>query len=182
MEENKNNQNNAENQKNTKSGGGPENKDIAERQNENNADIKIEVNNKLVIAIAAVLGIVLIIWMAFSLTSNPSDKNTGGGKSQQIAEETLRPDAKPIFKFFYSASDEKTAELMTVIEELQQTYGDRVVFDISDIDEHPEYVEQFSIVSPPQLYMLAANGDFADIKIGVYDKAELEDAINKTLE
>lgn len=151
---------------------------------------------KELIVIASILAAVLAVWCIVFLTSrqeggddgnNSNDVNTvdnvdNSGNNNGVSvqqEETLRPDAKPMFKFFYNSSDEKAAELMAVLEELENTYGDRVIFDISDLDEHPEYVEQFSIMMAPQLYMLEADGNFADIKLGVYDKAELEDAISK---
>lgn len=169
-----------------------ETKKTAGDDGKKNTDMK-----KWVIIIAAILAAVLAVWGIVSIasshkggddsgnsgnnvsnTSNADNSGVNNGVSVQ-QEETLRPDAKPMFKFFYNSSDEKAAELMAVIEELENTYGDRVVFDISDLDEHPEYVEQFSIMAAPQLYMLEADGNFADIKLGVYDKAELEDAISK---
>lgn len=157
---------------------------------ENNEENKI--NKKMLIAAAVLIVAALAVWGIVAAVSKSDSGNKDGNDGAnrggvesgvvQQSEETLRPDAKPTFKFFYNSSDERAAELMAVIEELQQTYGDRVIFDISDLDEHPEYVEQFSIITPPQLYMLEADGNFADIKMGVYDKAELEDAINKVFE
>ncbi|MCH5185800.1 MAG: hypothetical protein J1F64_06715 [Oscillospiraceae bacterium] len=149
------------------------------------------INKKAVAAVAAALAIVIIVWAAVSLSgktndSSKSNQNTDGAQTSDVqngnSEDDVNPDAKPVFKFFYSASAENAGEVLAAVEELRAEYGDRVDFDINDIDEHPEYVEQFSVIAPPQLYMLKRNGDFADMKFGTADKNELEDAVKKALE
>lgn len=150
----------------------------------------MDKNKKIVGIVAGLLVLVLIIWAVVAMSSKNGDTQENEkqeNKTEQTAqtqadEPTLRPDAKPVFKFFYSASSADAEAILAVVEELKTQYSEQVDFDICDIDANPEYVEQFSVIAPPQLYMLAKNGDFADMKFGTYDKAELEDAIKKTLE
>jgi len=171
-----------------------QNQNMNENQNEG------DKNRKIIVITAAVLAVVLVIWGVIALSNKKDDGNTENGNpkteqsdngnsqsnnsntSQENKEDDVRPDAKPVFKFFYSKSSGDAAQIEATIEELKQEYGDKVDFDISDLDAHPEYVEQFSVIQPPQLYMLAKNGDFADMKFGTADKAELESAIKKALE
>ncbi len=140
-------------------------------------------NKKITMIVAALLVIAVVVWGITAISGRNDNMDSNNGENvQDSQQENVNPDAKPVFKFFYSSSAENAAEITAVVEELKAQYGEQVDFDVSDIDEHPEYVEQFSVIMPPQLYMLKKNGDFSDMKFGTYDKTELEDAIKKALE
>lgn len=95
---------------------------------------------------------------------------------------------KPVFMYFVSAKDEKHDETKKILEELQKEYEEKVMFRIMDVDEHPEYVEQFSLNAfnpdggTPMLIMLDTKGQFKDLKAGFADKKTLEKSIAKAIE
>lgn len=95
---------------------------------------------------------------------------------------------KPVFMYFMSAKDEKHDETKKILEDLQKEYEEKVMFRIMDVDEHPEYVEQFSLNAfnpdggTPMLIMLDTKGQFKDLKAGFADKKTLEKSIAKAIE
>ena len=91
---------------------------------------------------------------------------------------------KPTFTYFVSAKDAGHDDYMKVLEKLQKEYKDKVVFDIKNIDENPELLNNFEIVKgqTPTLIMLDTNNDISNFlfKNGNYD--ELKAAIDAALQ
>ena len=92
------------------------------------------------------------------------------------------PEYKPTFMYFVSASDENYNDAMTVVGELQEEYGDRVTFDIHNIDETPEDKENFPVDgTTPTLIMLNINNDISAMEFMCVDKATLVNDIENAL-
>ncbi len=155
-------------------------------------------NKKVLIGVIAIVAVIAVIAAAIAVGS--MNKNSGN----QNAVSTSAPEAgsttvpvkeskevmteKPVLMYFVSASDERHDETMKILDELKSEYADKVTFNITDIDEKPEAVEQYSLnilnstgKATPTLIMLNTKGDFVDIKGGFADKDTLKGSIEKAL-
>lgn len=87
------------------------------------------------------------------------------------------------FMYFVSGSDAEYEETNAMLEELQEEYGKKVVFDIVNIDENPEAKENFPVDgNTPALFMLNTDNDLSAIELQCNDKdtliADIEAAFN----
>lgn len=88
---------------------------------------------------------------------------------------------KPTFMYFYTNADTETVD--PIIEELQDEYGKKVTFSLVNVDENPEALNNFEIVSgnTPALIMLNTNNDISKFEFQCTDKetlkADIEDAL-----
>jgi thioredoxin-like negative regulator of GroEL len=114
-------------------------------------------------------------------SDNTKSTTTPKSGSDSTKNQTNAPTRKPTFMYFVSGSDEKAAETSQIIDSLKAKYGDKVEFDIRNIDENPDDAKNFSIAQTPTLYLLDGNGDFKDMKFGFSDQAALEESIGKVL-
>ena len=156
------------------------------------------------IVIAAVLLVVFIGNNAGNNKDEPNNtfsENAAGGDSNNEktgSDNTTQPDDSeantqntneeekvytPTFMYFISASDADFEKTNGVIEKLKKEYDGKVNFDIRNVDEHPEYLDNFPVKDQtPALIMLNTKNDISDFlfKNGNYE--DLKGAIDKALE
>ncbi len=88
---------------------------------------------------------------------------------------------KPTFMYFYTNADTETVD--PIIEELKDEYGKKVTFSLVNVDENPEALKNFELVSgnTPALIMLNTDNDISKFEFKCTDKdtlkADIEDAL-----
>ncbi len=90
---------------------------------------------------------------------------------------------KPTFMYFYTNADTET--VTPLIDELKDEYGKKVEFSLVNVDENPEALENFQLVSgnTPALIMLDTENNISKFEFKCADKdtlkADIDDALNK---
>ncbi len=90
---------------------------------------------------------------------------------------------KPTFMYFYTNAEAETVN--PIVEELKDEYGKKVDFNLVNVDENPEALNNFEIVSgnTPALIMLNTNNDISKFEFQCTDKetlkADIEAALGK---
>ena len=106
--------------------------------------------------------------------NKPSDNSETGADEQKVYS--------PTFMYFVSNSDADFDKTAAVIDELKKEYGDRVTFDINNIDEKPEMKENFPVEGQtPALIMLNKSNDISAFEFKCSDKAKLAECIENAL-
>lgn len=105
------------------------------------------------------------------------------GASENSASETAEQEkVTPTFMFFYSAGDADLDGTLAAVEELKETYGDKVKFDLINIDENAEAKENFPVDGQtPALIMLNTSNDISAFEFKINDKAKMEEDIKAAL-
>lgn len=102
----------------------------------------------------------------------------------QSAEES-EPAEKvtPTFMYFVSKSDADYAAGLSAVESLKKEYGDKVKFEIADIDEKPELKDNFQLVvgQTPALIMLNTSNDISALEFKCTDTDTLKKDIENAL-
>lgn len=116
---------------------------------------------------------------AKSETSEKTEqKAVSGDKNTAEAEKVT-----PTFMYFVSKSDAEHDKTNAMIEELKTEYGDKVRFDIVDIDENPDAKNNFPVDGQtPVLIMLNTSNDISALEFKCNDKSTLENDIKKAME
>ncbi len=91
--------------------------------------------------------------------------------------------AKPTFKYFIANSDADTEKTLAVVDELKGEYGEKVNFELINIDEDAEAAQNFAIVvgETPALIMLDSYNNITAIQLQCADKDMLEREINDAM-
>ncbi len=125
---------------------------------------------------------------AANTSTNATENSETKADDAQTAEtsETSEAEEKvytPTFMYFVSKSDADYDKAMTAVKELQGEYGDKVKFDIVDVDEKPEAKENFQMVdgNTPFLIMLNTNNDISAFEFKCADKEKLAADIENAL-
>lgn len=106
--------------------------------------------------------------------NKPSDNSETGADEQKVYS--------PTFMYFVSNSDADFDKTAALIDELKKEYGDRVTFDINNIDEKPEMKENFPVEGQtPALIMLNKSNDISAFEFKCSDKAKLAECIENAL-
>lgn len=115
------------------------------------------------------------------------EKDNSSKQAQNDAvNETQEEEKKvytPTFMYFVSNSDKDFQKTNEVIEKLKKEYGDRVNFDVRNVDKDPSLLENFELVKgqTPALIMLNTSNDISNFLFqnGNYDdlKSAIEDAL-----
>lgn len=104
------------------------------------------------------------------------DENTVPVQTEEVVKVT------PTFMFFTSKNDADHDKTMAVVEELKKTYGEKIKFDLVDIDETPEATENFPVKDQtPALIMLNTSNDISAFEFKITDKSKMEEAIKTAL-
>lgn len=159
------------------------------------------MNKKTVIGIGAAIVCVLII-AAVLVAKNAAAPDLSGtpepqavataspeaAESGETAEETASPEQEekvytPTFMYFVSASDDGHDATMVMIEKLKNEYGEKVKFDIRNIDEYPELTENFPVGDgrTPTLIMLNTKNEISNILFNNSNREDLKAAIDATM-
>ena len=164
----------------------------------------MEKNNRnKLIAIIAAAAVIIIVVCLIAVNAGKNDNNSslvrssGGQKVEDSvnndSEEQQAPDTAnneepqekvtPTFMYFISGNDQNFDETNAMIEELKAQYGEQVLFDIVNIDEHPEAIDNFPVAGQtPVLIMLNTSNDISAIEFMCNDKAKLEEDIQNALQ
>lgn len=138
--------------------------------------------NKIILAVVAAVIVAAIVIAA--VVSGGSDKKSSNISDNQQTQQTQAPKVTPTFMYFVSKADAAYNEEMAMIEELKAEYGEKVNFDIKDVDEDTTIAENFAFVpgNTPALIMLNTANDISAIQMQCADKATLKAEIDKALE
>ncbi len=68
----------------------------------------------------------------------------------------------------------------SILEELSQTYADRVVIGKVDVDDNPDLVDKYKVRNVPTLF-LVRNGEIVDKLVGGYPKPDIVAKIEANL-
>lgn len=119
-----------------------------------------------------------------STSENTGESSTSSVDSAETQQDTSEDQVQvtPTFMFFYSKSDSNYNEAMASVKELQTAYGDKIKFDLVDIDENPEAKENFPVEGQtPVLIMLNTSNDISAFEFKISDKTKMENAIKNAL-
>ena len=113
-----------------------------------------------------------------------TEQKTESKETAETAESEPEVKVTPTFMFFVTKKDSDYNKAMQAVEDLKKSYGEKIRFDIVDIDEKPEAKENFALVvgNTPALIMLDTSNNISDIKMKLSDKAEMESAIENALQ
>ena len=136
----------------------------------------------ILIGVAAVLVIIIIILVVVFMGSGDTENGgTSGNSSTSQATEVVE-EKTPVFMYFVSKNDEGYSDYMEMVDELKSEYGDKVNFNIVDIDENPDSKQNFPVDgNTPMLIMTNKANDISAIEFSCSDKTKLTDDIEATL-
>lgn len=136
----------------------------------------------ILIGVAAVLVVIIIILVVVFMGSGDTENGgtSGNGSTSQATE--VVEEKTPVFMYFVSKNDEGYSDYMAMVDELKSEYGDKVNFDIVDIDENPDSKQNFPVDgNTPMLIMTNKANDISAIEFSCSDKTKLTDDIEATL-
>lgn len=109
-----------------------------------------------------------------------TENNTGSTASSSTASEEAK--VTPTFMYFISESDDGYEQTKAMLKELQSEYGDRVNFDIVNVDENPDAKKNFPVDGQtPALIMLNTSNDISGLEFKCSDKERLVKDIENAL-
>jgi ABC-type glycerol-3-phosphate transport system substrate-binding protein len=127
--------------------------------------------NAIILTAALSLSVALFAGGCADKTST-SDNGTSTTTAEKVT---------PTFMYFYTNNDTDVVE--PLVENLKSEYDGKVNFSIINIDENPEALENFSLVSgnTPALIMLNTDNDISNLEFQCTDeetlKADIEEAL-----
>ncbi len=160
----------------------------------------MKTNTKYLIGIVTIVLVIAAI-AALGMRNKPSDDaqstptdaptvQTGEVLEQIPSVNTNEPKVMPTFMYFVSKNDASYNDAKAVYDELSAEYGDKVKFQLMDVDEHPEYKDNYMInledspipMHTPTLIMLDVRNNISTIGLSeCTDKSTLKAAIEKAL-
>ncbi len=89
----------------------------------------------------------------------------------------------PTFMYFISSKDAGFDATNAIIEDLKKEYKGKINFDIKNIDENPELVDNFPVGdgNTPTLIMLNTKNEISNILFKTSDKEKLKQAIEAAM-
>ena len=106
-------------------------------------------------------------------------------KKSEVKEEKKEEEKvfTPTFMYFISSKDDGFDATNAIIDDLKKEYKGRINFDIKNIDEDPELVENFPVGdgNTPTLIMLNTKNEISNILFKTSDKAKLKQAIEAAM-
>ena len=164
----------------------------------------MEKNNRnKLIAIIAAAAVIIIVVCLIAVNAGKDNKSSlvrsdgqkvedsadnASNEQQPSGNDTVQneePQEKvtPTFMYFISGNDQNFDETNAMLEELKAQYSEQVMFDIVNIDENPEAIDNFPVAGQtPVLIMLNTSNDISAIEFMCSDKATLEEDIQKALQ
>lgn len=130
------------------------------------------MKNKGLIA-AVVIAIVSAAVIVFAIMPKVN-KQTVNNEEKTVKTSTGEVIEKPTFMYFITKADLEDKTTKDSIDKLTEEFGDKVLFDIKNVDEDKKLLDNFPIVkdNTPALIMLKADGDISTFlfKTNEYDK------------
>lgn len=133
------------------------------------------MKNKGLIA-AVVIAIVSAAVIVFAIMPKVN-KQTVNNEEKTVKTSTGEVIDKPTFMYFVTKADLEDKTTKDLIDKLAEEFGDKVLFDIKNVDEDKKLLDNFPIVkdNTPALIMLKADGDISTFlfKTNEYEKLKL---------
>ena len=108
-----------------------------------------------------------------------STTNSGTDTAQTESTEKVTP----TFMYFVANADDNFDATNTMYTELENEYKDKINFQLVNVDENPEALENFSLVKDqtPALIMLDTSNNISAIEFKCSDKDKLKTDIDNAL-
>ena len=108
-----------------------------------------------------------------------STNNSGTATAQTESTEKVTP----TFMYFVANADDNFDATNTMYTELENEYKDKINFQLVNVDENPEALENFSLVKDqtPALIMLDTSNNISAIEFKCSDKDKLKTDIDNAL-
>lgn len=112
---------------------------------------------------------------------------TGCGSTKDSSTDTAQTESTekvtPTFMYFVANADENFDATNTMYTELENEYKDDINFQLINVDENPEALENFSLVKDqtPALIMLDTSNNISAIEFKCSDKDKLKTDIDTAL-
>ena len=108
-----------------------------------------------------------------------STNNSGTDTAQTGSTEKVTP----TFMYFVANADDNFDATNTMYTELENEYKDKINFQLVNVDENPEALENFSLVKDqtPALIMLDTSNNISAIEFKCSDKDKLKTDIDNAL-
>lgn len=118
--------------------------------------------------------------MAVGMIAGCGSTNNSGTDTAQI-ESTEK--VTPTFMYFVANADDNFDATNTMYTELENEYKDKINFQLVNVDENPEALENFSLVKDqtPALIMLDTSNNISAIEFKCSDKDKLKTDIDNAL-
>ena len=118
--------------------------------------------------------------MAVGLIAGCGSTNNSSTDTAQI-ESTEK--VTPTFMYFVANADDNFDATNTMYTELENEYKDKINFQLVNVDENPEALENFSLVKDqtPALIMLDTSNNISAIEFKCSDKDKLKSDIDAAL-
>lgn len=123
-----------------------------------------------------ILAMVIAV-MALTVCACGGNSNGSAPQGNAVPHEKVTP----TFKYFYTNAEKDT--VTPIIDELKAEYGDKVQFDIVNVDENKEILQNFQLVdgNTPALIMLNTDNDISKLEFQCTDIEVLKADIDETL-
>ena len=111
----------------------------------------------------------------------------GCGSTKDSSTDTAQTESTekvtPTFMYFVANADDNFDATSTMYTELENEYKDKINFQLVNVDENPEALENFSLVKDqtPALIMLDTSNNISAIEFKCSDKDKLKTDIDNAL-
>lgn len=120
--------------------------------------------------------------MAVGMIAGCGSTNNSGTDTDTAQTESTEK-VTPTFMYFVANADDNFDATNTMYTELENEYKDKINFQLVNVDENPEALENFSLVKDqtPALIMLDTSNNISAIEFKCSDKDKLKTDIDNAL-
>ena len=145
---------------------------------------------KTAAVVVALLVIVLAGIVIYNVSSGGSEQPINNSVNNEQTDNTANNEGAveeekvytPTFMYFVSNSDADFEKTTAMLDELQKEYGDKITFEIKNIDDEPELKDNFPVEGQtPALIMLNTSNDISAFEFQCSDKDNLIECIKNAL-
>lgn len=145
---------------------------------------------KIAAVVVALLVIVLAGIVIYNVSSGGSEQPINNSVNNEQTDNTANNEGAveeekvytPTFMYFVSNSDADFEKTAAMLDELKKEYGDKITFEIKNIDDEPELKDNFPVEGQtPALIMLNTSNDISAFEFQCSDKDKLIECIKNAL-
>ena len=145
---------------------------------------------KTAAVVVALLVIVLAGIVIYNVSSGGSEQPINNSVNNEQTDNTANNEGAveeekvytPTFMYFVSNSDADFEKTAAMLDELKKEYGDKITFEIKNIDDEPELKDNFPVEGQtPALIMLNTSNDISAFEFQSRDKDKLIECIKNAL-
>ena len=145
---------------------------------------------KTAAVVVALLVIVLAGIVIYNVSSGGSEQPINNSVNNEQTDNTANNEGAveeekvytPTFMYFVSNSDADFEKTAAMLDELKKEYGDKITFEIKNIDDEPELKDNFPVEGQtPALIMLNTSNDISAFEFQCSDKHKLIECIKNAL-